>query len=67
VIEVIIKEEPIMKNTNDVVIVAAARTPIGKFGEAFRTLRAHELAARVITEVLKRAKVPADLLDERPL
>jgi acetyl-CoA C-acetyltransferase len=53
-----------MKNSNDVVIVAAARTPIGKFGEAFRTLRAHELAARVITEVLKRAKVPADLLDD---
>ena len=53
-----------MKNTNDVVIVAAARTPIGKFGEAFRTLRAHELAARVITEVLKRANVPADLLDD---
>ena len=53
-----------MKNSNDVVIVAAARTPIGKFGEAFRTLRAHELAARVITEVLKRANVPADLLDD---
>ena len=34
-----------MKNPNDVVIVAAARTPIGKFGEAFRTLRAYELAA----------------------
>jgi acetyl-CoA C-acetyltransferase len=64
VIEAIIKEEPIMKNTNDVVIVAAARTPIGKFGEAFRTLRAHELAARVITELLKRANVPADLLDD---
>jgi acetyl-CoA C-acetyltransferase len=53
-----------MKNANDVVIVAAARTPIGKFGEAFRTLRAHDLAAQVIVEVLKRSAVPAELLDD---
>jgi acetyl-CoA C-acetyltransferase len=53
-----------VKNPNDVVIVASARTPIGKFGEAFRTLRAHDLAAQVITEVLKRAAVPAELLDD---
>ena len=53
-----------MKNQNDVVIVAAARTPIGKFGEAFRTLRAHQLAAVVITEVLKRSKIDPALLDD---
>ncbi|HSO73061.1 MAG TPA: acetyl-CoA C-acetyltransferase [Thermodesulfobacteriota bacterium] len=53
-----------MKNSNDVVIVAAARTPIGKFGEAFRTLRAHELAATVITEVLRRSGIEAGLLDD---
>ena len=52
------KEEIIVKNPNDVVIVAAARTPIGKFGEAFRTLRAYELAAVVITEVLQRSNRP---------
>ena len=53
-----------MKNPNDVVIVAAARTPIGKFGEAFRTLRAYELAAMVINEVLQRSKIDPGLLDD---
>lgn len=53
-----------MKNPNDIVIVAAARTPIGKFGEAFKSLRAHQLAATVITEVLKRANVSGEQLDD---
>lgn len=53
-----------MKSPNDVVIISAARTPIGKFGEAFKTLRAHELAAVVITEVLKRANLDGHLLDD---
>lgn len=53
-----------MKSANDVVIVSAARTPIGKFGEAFKTLRAHELAAVVITEVLKRAPLEGRQLDD---
>jgi acetyl-CoA C-acetyltransferase len=53
-----------LKNSNDIVIVSAARTPIGKFGEAFRTVRAHQLAATVITEVLKRANVSGDQLDD---
>ena len=53
-----------MKNPNDVVIVAGTRTPIGKFGEAFKSLRAHQLAAMVITEVLKRANISGDQLDD---
>ena len=53
-----------MKSPNDVVIVGAARTPIGKFGEAFKSLRAHQLAATVITEVLKRTNIPGDQLDD---
>jgi acetyl-CoA C-acetyltransferase len=58
------KEDIIVKSPNDVVMVAAARTPIGKFGEAFRTLRAYELAATVITEVLRRSGIEAGLLDD---
>ncbi|MEW6185402.1 MAG: acetyl-CoA C-acetyltransferase [Thermodesulfobacteriota bacterium] len=53
-----------MKSPNDIVIVSAARTPIGKFGEAFKTLRAHQLAAVVITEVLKRSGLSGDRLDD---
>jgi len=53
-----------LKNPNDVVIVAGTRTPIGKFGEAFKSLRAHQLAAMVITEVLKRANISGDQLDD---
>jgi acetyl-CoA C-acetyltransferase len=53
-----------LKNSNDIVIVSAARTPIGKFGEAFRSVRAHQLAATVISEVLKRANVSGDQLDD---
>jgi len=53
-----------LKSPNDVVIVGAARTPIGKFGEAFKSLRAHQLAATVITEVLKRTNIPGDQLDD---
>lgn len=44
--------------------MSAARTPIAKFGEALRPLRAHQLAAIVITEVLKRANISGDQLDD---
>ena len=41
----------------DIVIAAAARTPVGAFNGAFASLSAHALGAAAITEVLKRAKV----------
>jgi acetyl-CoA acetyltransferase len=44
-----------MNKDTDVVIVSAARTAIGTFGETLREVRAHKLAAHVIREVLKRA------------
>ena len=44
-----------MNKDTDVVIVAAARTAIGTFGETLREVRAHKLAAHVMREVLKRA------------
>jgi acetyl-CoA C-acetyltransferase len=40
---------------NDVVIVAAARTAIAKFGGALKDVKASGLAAHVMREVLKRA------------
>ena len=41
----------------DVVIVSAARTPIGAFNGALSSLPAHELGRIAIVEALKRAKV----------
>jgi acetyl-CoA C-acetyltransferase len=48
----------------DVVIVAAARTPIGAFNGALASLPAHELGKVAIIEALKRAKVDAKEVSE---
>ena len=45
------------------VIVAGARTPIGKFGGGFRDVPAVELGARAIREALSRADVQGDQID----
>jgi acetyl-CoA C-acetyltransferase len=42
---------------SDIVIVSAARTPIGKLGGALSSLPAHQLGAAAIGEALKRARV----------
>src|SRR5262244_2320022 len=42
---------------DDIVIVAAARTPVGAFNGAFASLAAHELGKVAIKEALKRAGV----------
>jgi acetyl-CoA C-acetyltransferase len=50
---------------NEVVIVAAARTAIGRFGGALKDVRASKLAAHVMLEVLKRAgNLDPHLLDD---
>lgn len=51
-----IKEEP--------VIVEAVRTPIGKYGGALSSVRPDDLAALVIKEVIKRAKVDPRTIDD---
>jgi len=48
----------------EAVIVAAARTAIGKFGGTLAKIPAPELGAIVIREVLRRAGVAADQVDE---
>jgi acetyl-CoA C-acetyltransferase len=45
------------------VIVAGARTPIGKFGGGFRDLAGVDLGAAAIREALSRAGIPADQID----
>jgi len=51
-------------SASDIVIAAAARTPVGSFNGAFGSLPAHELGAAAIREVLSRAKVEAAEVDE---
>jgi acetyl-CoA C-acetyltransferase len=48
----------------DIVIVGAARTPIGRFGGAFRNIHPAELGAVAVRAALQRATVEADLVDE---
>ncbi|XP_046669502.1 acetyl-CoA acetyltransferase, cytosolic [Homalodisca vitripennis] len=50
--------------TNDVVIVSAARTPIGSFCGSLSTLKSHDLGSFVIKEVLKRASMDASQVSE---
>ncbi len=49
-------------SANDIVIAAAARTPVGAFNGAFGNVPAHELGAAAIGEALKRSGVaPAEV------
>ena len=46
------------------VILAACRTPIGKFGRSLVGVSATQLGALVIEEAMRRGKVPANRVDE---
>jgi acetyl-CoA C-acetyltransferase len=48
----------------DVVIVAAARTAVGKFGGALAKVAAPELGAAVIKSLLERSGITGDLVNE---
>ena len=48
----------------DIVIVSAARTPVGSFNGAFAAMPAHELGKTAITAALQRAKVDAKDVSE---
>lgn len=50
--------------STDIVIVAAARTAVGKFGGTLASTPAPELGAAVIAELLKRAKLEGDRIGE---
>jgi acetyl-CoA C-acetyltransferase len=48
----------------DIVIVSAARTPVGSFNGSFAAVPAHELGQTAITAALQRAKVDAKDVSE---
>lgn len=49
---------------NEVVIVAACRTAIGKHGSAFKNLSALDLTLPVMKELLNRSKMDGSLIDD---
>ena len=49
---------------NEVVVVSAARTPIGRYGGAFRNVHPAELGATATRAALARATVAPDEIDE---
>jgi acetyl-CoA C-acetyltransferase len=49
---------------NDVVIVAAARTAIGSYGGSFRDIRAAELTAPLMKEVIERAGIDPAMIGD---
>nr|WP_269626414.1 acetyl-CoA C-acyltransferase [Roseiflexus sp. RS-1] len=53
-----------MPDTNDIVIIGAARTPIGKFQGMFRAISATDLGAHVVREAVARAAIDPSQVDE---
>jgi acetyl-CoA C-acetyltransferase len=50
--------------TKSIVIAGAARTPIGKFGGALKSLSAADLGVAAAKGALEKSRVPADAVDE---
>ncbi|MEM3831987.1 MAG: thiolase family protein [Thermoprotei archaeon] len=50
--------------SNDVVIVSAVRTPVGKFGQSLAKLSAMELGVIVVREAINRAGIDPKMVDE---
>src|SRR5258706_16483685 len=53
-----------MSMSDDVVIVSAARTPVGSFNGAFATTPAHDLGAVAIKAALERAGIEPGRVSE---
>lgn len=49
---------------DDIVIVSAVRTPVGRYGGSLKEISSGHLAAIVIEEAIKRAKISKDQVDE---
>src|SRR5262245_63837685 len=53
-----------MTQQDDVVILSAVRTPIGKYAGALKDVRPDNLAALVIAEAVKRAGVAPEVVED---
>jgi acetyl-CoA acetyltransferase len=48
----------------DAVILSGVRTPIGRYGGSLKDVRPDDLAALVIAEAIKRARVEPDSIED---
>jgi len=48
----------------EAIIISAVRTPVGRYMGGLREVPAYDLAALVLNEVIKRAKIMPDLVDD---
>ena len=48
----------------DVVIIAGARTPVGRYMGGLKSIEAYELASLTLGEAIKRANIGAEMVDE---
>ena len=53
-----------MKEMQEVYVVAACRTPIGKMGGALKSMTVADLSCHVFKEILVRGNITADMVDE---
>ena len=53
-----------MSAFENVVICEPLRTPVGGFGGAFHTVPVHQLATRVVSEMMSRTGLPGDAVDD---
>ena len=53
-----------MANKDDIVIVSAVRTPFGRYGGSLKDIDYYDLGAIPMREVLSKAKVSPDVVDE---
>ena len=49
-----------MSNLNDVVVISAVRTPVGRFGGGLSSLALSDLGARCATAAIERSGIAAD-------
>lgn len=49
---------------NDIVVISACRTPMGKFGGSLKDIPSFDLGAIVVREALKRAALSGDQVDD---
>ncbi|MEU6644077.1 thiolase family protein [Saccharomonospora sp. NPDC046836] len=52
------------RNTEKIVVLDGARTPIGRFQGVFKDVPAHELGGKVVTEALRRSGLPPERVGE---
>lgn len=52
------------KNPEDIVVVAGARTAVGKFGGSLKDISAIDMGALVVREAVKRAGIEPETVDE---